>query len=108
YQQVYLKGNEYIILPGNNQNPLNHFLFATRKKILHIISTRIPGQKEAGLAEALLVGYKDDLDKTLVQSYSNTGVVHIIAISGMHLGLIYWLLILLFKPLQKRKLNPIA
>ena len=58
-----------------------------------------------GLAEALLIGYKDDLDKTLVQSYSNTGVVHVIAISGLHLGLIYWLLLMLFKPLQKRKLK---
>src|SRR5678815_5428568 len=37
------------------------------------------------------------------RSYSNTGVVHVIAISGLHLGLIYWLLAWLFKPLQKRK-----
>jgi competence protein ComEC len=51
----------------------------------------------------LLIGYKDDLDKTLVQSYSNTGVVHVIAISGLHLGLIYWLLLKLFWPLQKRR-----
>ena len=65
--------------------------------------TNIKGDKELGLAEALLIGYKDDLDKTLVQSYSNTGVVHIIAISGLHLGLIYWLLNLLLKPLSKRK-----
>ena len=33
-------------------------------------------------AEALLIGYTQDLDKDLVQAYSNTGVVHIIAISG--------------------------
>ena len=39
----------------------------------------------------------------MVQSYSNTGVVHIIAISGLHLGLIYWLLLQLLKPLQRRK-----
>ncbi|TMI86483.1 MAG: ComEC/Rec2 family competence protein, partial [Bacteroidetes bacterium] len=50
-----------------------------------------------------MIGYKDDLDQTLVQSYTNTGVVHIIAISGLHLGLIYWLLLRLFKPLKKRK-----
>jgi competence protein ComEC len=40
----------------------------------------------------LLIGYTNDLDKDLVQMYSNTGVVHIIAISGMHLGLIYLIL----------------
>ncbi|HEY0610499.1 MAG TPA: ComEC/Rec2 family competence protein [Chitinophaga sp.] len=51
---------------------------------------------EAGLAAALLIGYRYDLDKDMVQAYTNAGVVHIIAISGMHLALIYtsllWLL----------------
>ena len=103
YQQVYLNNDDYILLSANNKNPLTAFLFTTREKVLHIITTYIPGEKEAGLAEALLVGYKDDLDKTLVQSYSNTGVVHVIAISGMHLGLIYWLLTILLSPFKKRK-----
>ena len=52
--------------------------------------------KTLGIAEALLIGYKNDLDKDLVQAYSNTGVVHIIAISGLHLGLIYMVLLWLF------------
>ena len=103
YQQVFLQPGDYILLPVKKENWLKKFLFFTREKVLHIITTYITGEKEAGLAEALLVGYKDDLDKTLVQSYSNTGVVHIIAISGMHLGLIYWLLNILFSPLKKRK-----
>ena len=103
YQQVFLQQGEYILLPGKNENWLKRFLFTAREKVLHTITTYIPGEKEAGLAEALLVGYKDDLDKALVQSYSNTGVVHIIAISGMHLGLIYWLLNILLHPFRKRK-----
>lgn len=54
------------------------------------------GKDELGIAEALLIGYTNDLDKDLVQAYSNTGVVHIIAISGMHTGLIYVMLVWLF------------
>ncbi len=54
------------------------------------------GKDELGIAEALLIGYTNDLDKDLVQAYSNTGVVHIIAISGMHLALIYVLLVWFF------------
>src|SRR5690606_36576774 len=65
----------------------------------------VSGERETGLAEALLIGYKDDLDKTLVEAYSNTGVVHVIAISGLHLGLVYWLLLILTKPLSKRSFS---
>src|SRR5688572_22918135 len=101
--QVYLKENEFVVLPSAKTNLLQDFINSSRTKLLHILRTNIRGEKELGLAEALLIGYKDDLDKTLVQSYSNTGVVHVIAISGLHLGLIYWLLTLLFKPIQKRK-----
>ena len=101
--QVYLKENEFDILAGENKTRFNEFIFDSRKKVLTILRKNIKGEKELGLAEALLIGYKDDLDKTLVQSYSNTGVVHVIAISGLHLGLIYWLLLRATFLLSKRK-----
>ncbi len=106
--QVYLKQGEYVTLKIENENLFRKYLFSTREKIVGLIKKYIPGTKEAGLAEAMLIGYKEDLDKKLVQSYSDTGVVHIIAISGLHLGLIYWLLILLCKPLSKHKTGRIV
>jgi competence protein ComEC len=101
--QVYLKPGEFEILPTHSKKDLTSFLYSVSGRILSILRSNIGGDKESGLAEALLIGYKDDLDKTLVQSYSNTGVVHIIAISGMHLALIYWLINLLLTPLGKQK-----
>ncbi|RYZ28670.1 MAG: ComEC family competence protein [Chitinophagaceae bacterium] len=99
--QVYLTAEDYVLLPANNQSPFQNFIFQSRAWIVNTLRKNISGEKEQGLAEALLIGYKDDLDKNLVQAYSNTGVVHIIAISGLHLGLIYWLLLLLTKPLKR-------
>jgi competence protein ComEC len=101
--QVYLRPNEFLVLKEKKEKWLDKFLNKSRERVLNILRRNIKGDKEFGLTEALLIGYKDDLDQALVQSYTNTGVVHIIAISGLHLGLIYWLLIKLFKPLQKRK-----
>lgn len=101
--QVYLQSGEFEILSGKKKNIVTNLLYLAEKRVLGMLSANIKKEKERGLAEALLIGYKDDLDKSLVQSYSNTGVVHIIAISGMHLGLIYWLLVQLFRPLRKIK-----
>jgi competence protein ComEC len=80
---------------------LENFLFVLQSRLVSILQANIKGKKEQGLAEAMLIGYKENLDKDLIQAYSNTGVVHIIAISGLHLGLIYWLLALLLKPLKR-------
>jgi competence protein ComEC len=100
--QVYLEAKDYELVPVEKKSSFIGFLYATRQKLVDIIRIYIKGEKEAGLAEALLIGYKNDLDRSLLQSYSNTGVVHIIAISGLHLGLIYWLLGILLQPLKKR------
>jgi competence protein ComEC len=112
YHQVFLKEGEFAVLPGKNENVITRFLFSAQQKTVAIFQKFIPGNKERGFAEALLIGYKDDLDKNLVQSYTNTGVVHIIAISGMQLALIYGFLIIIFKPFSKfrftRFFKPVA
>lgn len=104
FHNVFLKRTDWVKLENKSINPFRQFLFTARKNILTILQTHIPDKNELGIAEALLIGYTNDLDKDLVQAYSNTGVVHIIAISGMHLGLIYGMLIWLFAriPVIKR------
>jgi competence protein ComEC len=101
--QVYLKNNEVALSSQLNTHPFWSAIYSWRVKVLSLLRKNITSERELGLAEALLIGYKNDLEQSLVQSYTNTGVVHIIAISGLHLGLIYWLLGLVCKPLLKRK-----
>ncbi|MBK6937242.1 MAG: ComEC family competence protein [Chitinophagaceae bacterium] len=103
--QVYLKANEYEVLKETEKDWFTDFIISTREKILIILRKNIKSEKELGLAEALLIGYKNDLEQSLVQSYTNTGVVHIIAISGLHLGLIYWLLAIILSPLKRKKIR---
>jgi competence protein ComEC len=105
WHQVYLAPREYAIAGKAKINPVKKVLYDTRKKVLNTIRENITGKKQAGLAEALLIGYKDDLDKDLLQSYINTGVVHVIAVSGLHLGLIYGVLKLLCKPFRGRRIR---
>lgn len=105
FHNIFLKQGDWAKLKGNNANSFKAFLFSAREKLLQALQTNITsGKDELGIAEALLIGYTNDLDKDLVQAYSNTGVVHIIAISGMHLGLIYGMLLWLFAriPLVKK------
>jgi len=97
FHNVFLKEKDWALLPEKNVNGFKQFIFTARANILNSLRKNIStGKDELGIAEALLIGYTNDLDKDLVQAYSNTGVVHIIAISGMHLGLIYVMLVWLF------------
>ncbi len=90
--QSFLKPQDFVIASQGNTSFIRKELFQIRKKVISILQKNIPDPRQQGVAEALLVGYRNDLDKTLVQAYSNTGVVHIIAISGLHLGMIFILI----------------
>ena len=92
FHQCYLKSNDWVLLKNNNVNVFRKAIFTTQQYVVNVLNKYIHGTDEAAIAKALLIGYKVDLDKDLVQAYSNAGVVHLIAISGLHLGLIYVLL----------------
>ncbi|MDB5251226.1 MAG: hypothetical protein JWP27_395 [Flaviaesturariibacter sp.] len=101
--QAFLADAGFANAPGSGARPVARLVFQTRAAIARLLRRSISNPRESGLAEALLIGYKDDLDKSLVRSYTNTGVVHIIAISGLHLALVYGLLMALTRPARGRR-----
>ena len=101
FYTVFLNKNDWVLLNEKDINLFKQFFLSSRQNILSILRRNIYGDKnEAGIAEALLVGYTNDIDKDLIQSYNNMGVSHIIAISGMSLGLIYLMLLWVFNKIS--------
>jgi competence protein ComEC len=103
YHQGFLKPVDYRLTGGMVTSPLQRWLYSIRAAVLSALRKHVKGARELSVAEALLIGYRDDLDKNLVQAYSNTGVVHIIAISGLHLGMIYVSLLWMLRPFKSKK-----
>jgi len=60
-----------------------------RNALLQIFkNNKIEGDEFAVLA-ALTLGYTDDLQPDLKTSYADTGAMHILSVSGMHVGIVY-------------------
>jgi competence protein ComEC len=68
----------------------------------------IEGQ-ELGIISALTLGYREDLDKDVQRAFSASGAMHVLAVSGLHTGIVWgivmWILTLgvLYKPLWEDK-----
>ena len=65
--------------------------------------------KELGIISALTLGYREDLDKDVQRAFSASGAMHVLAVSGLHTGIVWglvmWILTLgvLYKPLWEDK-----
>lgn len=62
---------------------------------------------ERAIIQALVLGEKKEISPNLYKAYAAAGAVHILAVSGLHVGILYFLLTLLFKPLRRLKIGTI-
>ncbi len=97
HHTAYLRPGQYVVTGVHKTNWFKQQINSARNYVINTLKQYLSEDKDAlSMAEALIIGHKVDLDKDLVQAYSNTGIVHIIAVSGMHLAMIYVLLEYLF------------
>ncbi|MFN5422071.1 MAG: ComEC/Rec2 family competence protein [bacterium] len=105
---LYMDNDLHYVRLRNAGDESNSIIEKIRKKILFILRNTIKDNTQIGLAEAMLIGYREDLDKGLLKTYVDTGVVHVIAISGLHLGLIFMLIELGVKSIFGKKRAVVA
>lgn len=58
---------------------------------------------EFAVLSALTVGYKEELSDELRETYQMAGVSHILALSGMHVAVLWGLLSWILRPLEKKQ-----
>ncbi|MBR9844976.1 MAG: ComEC/Rec2 family competence protein [Algicola sp.] len=58
---------------------------------------------ELAVINALILGQRQDMDRNMYNDYANAGAIHILAVSGLHVGIILMLLNFILKPLEHLK-----
>lgn len=101
--QAYLKSDSWQLIKSKQKQGLMVYASQLRKKLLGIYQqTGITGQ-EFSVLSALTLGYKTALDKETRQSYASSGAMHILAVSGLHVGIIFFILKSLFFFLDRNR-----
>ena len=58
-----------------------------------------PGDDSGAIIKALLTGRRDSLARSTVETFRRSGASHILALSGLHLGVLYIFVLTLLRPL---------
>ncbi|HOY30309.1 MAG TPA: ComEC/Rec2 family competence protein [Bacteroidales bacterium] len=99
----YVKKNAWRLLSSCNGNILMDFAYKLRGKLLRILNDNGLQGDEYAVVSALLIGYTDNLDPELIKNYQGTGAVHILSVSGLHVGVIFVVLNFLLQFFDRNK-----
>tara|TARA_B100000315_G_C14590399_1_gene595437 strand:- start:187 stop:2538 length:2352 start_codon:yes stop_codon:yes gene_type:complete len=100
YQKQNVWGNIYTnknstikLLSTGSQSQLNEWLNNLRNSMSELFMNHVGGDASK-LVTALIVGLREGVPKEIKQDFADTGVIHVLAVSGLHVG--YVLIIVTF------------
>jgi len=99
-QQVYITHQEILLLDESKVSLLR-FIDAFRVKIQKSLRRYHFTDDELAVMNALLLGQRQEISKQLSDNYSKAGAIHILAVSGLHVGVILLILSFILKPLER-------
>jgi competence protein ComEC len=107
FHQTYRRAGEWSFTGSNEGLKLlaaAHYMRA--QALLTLEKNNITG-REFAVASALLLGYKEYLDENLQREFAGAGAMHILCVSGLHVGIIYMVLNLVLGFLNRKKYGPL-
>ncbi|MFD2247133.1 ComEC/Rec2 family competence protein [Pontibacter ruber] len=108
YHRHYLQSHQYLKVGSAPPNPILYFSIHLRRKLDSLLKEHIAERREYGISSALILGVKDELDNEILKVYNNTGTTHVLAVSGLHVALIYGVLMLALVHVNRTRKQRIA
>ncbi len=103
YRQTFINQQQVSVLGHNRANSLILAALNLRKKLVSKFYRYLHDEDAAALASALILGYRSNLSKDVLSAYSKTGTMHVLSVSGMHVGIVFIVLNFLLRPLRKSR-----
>ncbi|MEP4534231.1 MAG: ComEC/Rec2 family competence protein [Cyclobacteriaceae bacterium] len=108
YAHAFASESDITLIENSPPNVVLNTALAIRTKCKELIFEQIDQEREQAILAALLIGIKDHLDNETKLAYSSAGAMHVLAVSGLHVGIVYLLINLVFGFVKKKKAGQIA
>ncbi len=100
HHQLRPKPKRWYATGNNTGSNFYGWISNIRLGAISILKKNITDPALYGVASAMLLGYKNNLDTDTRQRYTITGSMHVLAVSGMHVGMLCYMLWLIVAPLK--------
>ncbi|SMD32309.1 competence protein ComEC [Reichenbachiella faecimaris] len=97
YLHQFVTHDQITLIGKHKANALMSAVYRIRSHFESVIKSNINGKDEEAIVLALLLGIKGQLNPEIKTAYATAGAMHVLAVSGLHVSIIYFLLNWLFK-----------
>jgi competence protein ComEC len=101
YAQVYTKPNQIKIT--NYEAGLWASFSNFRETIISNLEQSAISKEELNVLNALILGQQQDISPEVLKDYQNAGAVHVLSVSGLHVGFILLFITFLLKPISNTR-----
>lgn len=102
YAHHFLWGKEYIKIGHEPPSKILEISYKANQYADSVFKASIQTPNEYAVANAMVVGLRDDIDNDLLNAYSASGAIHVLSVSGMHVGILFLFLGWIFGWIKKR------
>lgn len=106
FSHQFLREGDFKKTGRNVPNAILNFAYALNRYTHSVFKAILNDSKELGVAEALIAGMKSELDFETRQWFSATGAIHVLAVSGMHVAILFLVINALLGIFLNRKRFP--
>lgn len=89
YYRLYAKQYQVKLVGRDKGNLVLSSVYRLRTYLLSILNQHIKAKDELAVAGALMLGHRDDMSQEIVQAYASSGALHVMSVSGLHVGIVY-------------------
>lgn len=95
FHQQYIALHQYQILSKHKSFFVKRISDNIGRYVQSVLKKYILKQENFALADGILLGHRADIDMDLYNAFAYTGILHILSVSGLHVGIIYGMLLFL-------------
>ena len=103
YYQAFAGKNDWNYFGLNEGNLIYKKILNIRDEIIIAFKKSFPKKDQSAVLNSLIIGYRSGISPGLMESFVNTGTIHILSVSGLHVGIVYFVFYFLLLPLRKIK-----
>lgn len=102
YAQVYADASN-IKIGLQVDKSISYYASKLRNKIIHNLEKNNFSKSELSVVVALILGQQQDISQEVIRDYQYAGAIHVLSVSGLHVGCILLFITFLLKPIPNNK-----